>query len=139
MEGLHLDIYSKINQTCCVSHILFKKYYNRSFIYERKYTLETIKINGNAYLVECIPFEDRGEQDEDGYYDYYYKGYNLSFLSGKKIVKARIYDGEKIMSFFTNPLVAFGEDFKAIKVYVREEFGVNAFQFLDDTGYTKID
>jgi len=40
--------------------------------------MESIKINGNEYLISSIPFEDKSEQDEDGYYEYYYKGKHIS-------------------------------------------------------------
>ncbi|PEK66548.1 hypothetical protein CN590_16490, partial [Bacillus pseudomycoides] len=55
--------------------------------------MELININGDTYKMECIPFEDKSEQDEEGYYEYYYKGIYILFHSDKDIIKAKIYDG----------------------------------------------
>ena len=57
--------------------------------------MKSINVNGNIYYIESVPFEDKSEQDEEGYYEYFYKGVNLSFHSDKEIITARIYDKEK--------------------------------------------
>ena len=61
--------------------------------------MKSINVNGNIYYIESVPFEDKSEQDEEGYYEYFYKGVNLSFHSDKEIIKARIYDDEEIIYF----------------------------------------
>ncbi|KON25172.1 hypothetical protein AB163_04670 [Bacillus anthracis] len=86
------------------------------------------KKNRGIYYIESVPFEDKSEQDEEGYYEYFYKGVNLSFHSDKEIITARIYDKEKIIYFLKNPSLAFGKDFEAIKVYIIKEFAVNTFK-----------
>ncbi|ASI73552.1 MULTISPECIES: hypothetical protein [Bacillus] len=80
--------------------------------------MKSINVNGNIYYIESVPFEDKSEQNEEGYYEYFYKGVNLSFHSDKEIIKARIYDDEEIIYFLKNPFLAFGKDFEAIKVYI---------------------
>ncbi|AXO93333.1 hypothetical protein J8Y17_13150 [Bacillus cereus] len=92
--------------------------------------MKSINVNGNIYYIESVPFEDKSEQDEEGYYEYFYKGVNLSFHSDKEIITARIYDKEKIIYFLKNPSPAFGKDFEAIKVYIIKEFDVNTFKIL---------
>ncbi|WP_246277408.1 hypothetical protein [Neobacillus endophyticus] len=42
--------------------------------------MESIKIKGNVYFIDCIPFEDKSEKDENGYDEYYYKGKDIVFL-----------------------------------------------------------
>jgi hypothetical protein len=37
-------------------------------------------------------FEDAGEQDENGYYNYFYAGYAYRFVSGQEAFIARQYD-----------------------------------------------
>ncbi|MEN1937896.1 hypothetical protein AAIE21_20505 [Paenibacillus sp. 102] len=99
----------------------------------------SININGHAYKIECIPFEDKSEQDEEGYYEYYYKGIYILFHSDKDIIKAKIYDGEKVISFLKNPIFYFGEGFEMMKIYVTQEFGVNRFQYLGgEKGYVEL-
>ncbi|MED4651814.1 hypothetical protein [Bacillus pseudomycoides] len=101
--------------------------------------MELININGDTYKMECIPFEDKSEQDEEGYYEYYYKGIYISFHSDKDIIKAKIYDGEKTISFLKNPIPYFGEGIEAIKLYVTKEFGVTGFQYLGgEKGYVEL-
>ncbi|CAM3996182.1 hypothetical protein BAQ48_10805 [Bacillus luti] len=90
--------------------------------------MKSINVNGNIYHIESVPFEDKSEQDEEGYYEYFYKGVNLSFYSDKEIIKARIYDEEEIIYFLKNPSLAFGKDFEAIKVYIIKEYDVNKFK-----------
>ncbi|HDX9578608.1 TPA: hypothetical protein ROX88_002150 [Bacillus pseudomycoides] len=91
--------------------------------------MKSINIGGNICYIGCVPFEDKSEKNEEGYYEYYYKGVHILFHSDKKIIKARIYDGEEEIYFLRNPILAFGEDFEAIKGYVIKEFGVNKFMF----------
>jgi len=93
--------------------------------------LKSITINGNVYHIRCVPFEDKSEQDKDGNYEYYYKGRNISFCWDKECIEGRIYDGEEVISFFRNPILAFGEDFEALKVYLGREYGIRRFKFLD--------
>ncbi|MDM5188507.1 hypothetical protein QUF99_14635 [Bacillus sp. DX4.1] len=101
--------------------------------------MNSINVNGNIYYIECVPFEDKSEQDKEGYYEYFYKGIHISFHSDKEIIKATIYDGEDEIYFLRNPILAFGEDFEAIKVYVIKKFGVNRFKFLGgEKGYTEL-
>ncbi|KOS27647.1 hypothetical protein ADK18_12970 [Bacillus anthracis] len=90
--------------------------------------MKSINLNGNIYYIESVPFEDKSEQEKEGYYEYFYKGVNLSFHSDKEIITARIYDKEKIIYFLKNPSLAFGKDFEAIKVYIIKEFAVNTFK-----------
>jgi hypothetical protein len=42
-----------------------------------------------------------------------------------------MYDEEEVISFFQNPILAFGGDFEAIKVYLGKEYGIRRFRFLD--------
>ncbi|MDC2866368.1 hypothetical protein [Bacillus sp. BP-3] len=101
--------------------------------------MESVNISGNIYYIKCIPFKDKSEKNEEGYYEYYYKGINILFHSGKEIIKARIYDGEEEMSFLRNPILAFGEDFEAMKAHIIKKFGVNRFKFLGgEKGYTEL-
>ncbi|WP_144611868.1 hypothetical protein [Bacillus cereus] len=90
--------------------------------------MKSTYVNGTIYYIESVPFEDKSEQDEEGYYEYFYKGVNLSFHSDKEIITARIYDKEKIIYFLKNPSLAFGKDFEAIKIYIIKEFDVNTFK-----------
>ncbi|KOS27052.1 hypothetical protein ADK17_16455 [Bacillus anthracis] len=90
--------------------------------------MKSINLNGNIYYIESVPFEDKSEQEKEGYYEYFYKGVNLSFHSDKEIITARIYEKEKIIYFLKNPSLAFGKDFEAIKVYIIKEFAVNTFK-----------
>lgn len=62
--------------------------------------MKSINVNGTIYHIESVPFEDKSEQDEEGYYEYFYKG----------VIKARIYDEEEIIYFSKNPILAFGKD-----------------------------
>ncbi|HDR8093135.1 hypothetical protein JDS91_22395 [Bacillus cereus] len=80
--------------------------------------MKSTNVNGTIYYIESVPFEDKSEQDEEGYYEYFYKGVNLSFHSDK----------EKIIYFLKNPSLAFGKDFEAIKIYIIKEFDVNTFK-----------
>ncbi|HDR7850078.1 TPA: hypothetical protein QCY30_004851 [Bacillus toyonensis] len=91
--------------------------------------MKSINVNGNIYHIECVPFEDKSEQDEEGYYEYFYKGVNLSFHSDKETIKARIYDGEEVIYFFRNPILTFDIDFEAIKVYIIKEYNVKKLRF----------
>lgn len=61
--------------------------------------MKSINVNGAIYHIESVPFEDKSEQDEEGYYEYFYKGVNVSFHSDKEVIKARIYDEEEIIYF----------------------------------------
>jgi len=88
-------------------------------------------INKNVYHISCVPFEDKSEQDKDGNYEYYYKGRNISFCRDKEWVEGRMYDEEEVISFFQNPILAFGGDFEAIKMYLGKEYGIRRFRFLD--------
>ncbi|MCC2342163.1 MULTISPECIES: hypothetical protein [Bacillus cereus group] len=90
--------------------------------------MKSINVNGTIYYIESVPFEDKSEQDEEGYYEYFYKGVNLSFHSDNETITARIYDKEKIIYFLKNPSLAFGKDFEAIKIYITKEFDVNTFK-----------
>ncbi|PEP04948.1 hypothetical protein [Bacillus wiedmannii] len=90
--------------------------------------MKSTNVNGTIYYIESVPFEDKSEQDEEGYYEYFYKGVNLSFHSDKEIITARIYDKEKIIYFLKNSSLAFGKDFEAIKIYIIKEFDVNTFK-----------
>ena len=61
------------------------------------------------------------------------------FHSDKDIIKAKIYDGEKTISFLKNPIPYFGEGIEAIKLYVTKEFGVTDFQYLGgEKGYVEL-
>lgn len=102
--------------------------------------MDSIKVNGNVYHIDCISFEDKSEPDEDGYYEYFYKGIYITFRLDKGIFKARIYEGEEIISFFKNPLLTFGQDFEALKAYLIEKFCVKRFKYLDsEKGYGYIE
>ncbi|PFJ46037.1 hypothetical protein COI99_26500 [Bacillus cereus] len=90
--------------------------------------MKSINVNGNIYHIECVSFEDKSEQDEEGYYEYFYKGVNLSFHSDKETIKARIYDGEQVIYFLENPIFALYKDFEAIKVYIIKEYDVKKFK-----------
>ncbi|HDR3494300.1 hypothetical protein [Bacillus wiedmannii] len=90
--------------------------------------MKSINVNGTIYYIESVPFEDKSGQDEEGYYEYFYKGVNLSFHSDNETITARIYDKEKIIYFLKNPSLAFGKDFEAIKIYIIKEFDVNTFK-----------
>lgn len=93
--------------------------------------MESLIINGNVYHIRYVPFEDKSEQDKDGNYEYYYKGRNISICWDKECIEGRMYDEEEVISFFQNPVLAFGGDFEAIKVYLGREYGIRRFKFLD--------
>ncbi|WIG44755.1 hypothetical protein [Bacillus toyonensis] len=90
--------------------------------------MKSINVHGNIYHIECVPFEDKSEQDEEGYYEYFYKGVNLSFYSDKETIKARIYDREEVIYFLKNPILTLDKDFEAIKVYIIKEYDVKKFK-----------
>lgn len=93
--------------------------------------MESLIINGNVYHIRCVPFEDKSEQDKNGNYEYYYKGRNISFCRDTECVKGRMYEGEEIISFFQNPILAFGKDFEKVKAYLGREYGIKRFKFLN--------
>ncbi|WP_459502758.1 hypothetical protein [Bacillus sp. C1] len=98
-----------------------------------------INSNGKTYKIECIPFEDKGEQDEEGYYEYYYTGIRILFYLDKEIITARMYDGETVISFSKNPILIFGEEFEAMRKYIVQEFGVTRFKYLGgENGYIEL-
>ncbi|MFF2883536.1 hypothetical protein [Bacillus toyonensis] len=90
--------------------------------------MKSINVNGNIYHIECIPFEDKSEQDEEGYYEYFYKGVYLLFHSDKETIKTRIYDGEEVIYFLKNPVLALDKDFEEMKVYIIKEYDVKKFK-----------
>ncbi|MEC2078542.1 hypothetical protein [Metabacillus fastidiosus] len=90
-----------------------------------------LELNGDVYYVEVIPFEDKSEKDDTGQYEYYYKGKYLLFRSEKEMIRARIYDGEDVISFSKNPACIFGKDLEKLKEYLKEKYGVKKFGFLN--------
>jgi hypothetical protein len=74
--------------------------------------MKILSDNGNLYEVSIVPFEDKSEPDENGHYEYYYSGINISFKLENKLIQARKYDDEDVISFFKNPYDFFGEDKK---------------------------
>lgn len=93
--------------------------------------MESLIINGNVYHIRCVPFEDKSEQDKARNYEYYYKGRNISVCWDKECIGGRMYDEEDAISFFQNPIFAFGEDFQEVKRYLGKEYGIRRFKFLD--------
>ncbi|MGD7008593.1 hypothetical protein [Metabacillus sp. 84] len=81
--------------------------------------------------MDWVDFEDKSERDEDGLYEYYHKGIHLIFYRDKELIKARIYDDEQSISFMSNPILAFGEEYEGIIQYICEKFEVNKINHLD--------
>lgn len=46
--------------------------------------MKSINVNGNIYYIESVPFEDKSEQDEEGYYEYFTKESIYRFTRTKK-------------------------------------------------------
>lgn len=95
-------------------------------------------MNGNLYYIEVIPFEDKSEKDDTGQYEYYYKGKHLLFHSEKEVIRARIYEGEDVISFSKNPALIFGENLEKLKEYLNEEYGMKKLGFLHKEGLSYV-
>ncbi|MED4399890.1 hypothetical protein ABET41_09990 [Metabacillus fastidiosus] len=90
-----------------------------------------MEFSGNLYYIEVIPFEDKSEKDDTGSYEYYYKGKHLLFRSEKERIRARIYEGEDVISFSKNPALIFGKDLEKLKAYLNKKYGMKKIRFLN--------
>jgi hypothetical protein len=97
-------------------------------------------------------FEDAGERDANGYYDYYYSGVIYRFVFPSRILVARRYDdtiGEA--SFLRSESVPDGtpamfteipyrdREFREAVAHLRHSEGIEVVQVLLSRGYVQID
>ncbi|KYG27335.1 hypothetical protein ACU3L3_08060 [Priestia endophytica] len=91
--------------------------------------MKYLTLNGESYYIEVTHFEDKSEQDEEGYYEYYYEGKDVSFDSKTMSINCRIYDDEKEIGYLSKrPNYALGEDVKILKAYLHKEYNVKRFK-----------
>ncbi|MFP7483514.1 hypothetical protein SFC65_05080 [Priestia filamentosa] len=90
--------------------------------------MKSITLNGELYYFEVTHFEDKSEQDEEGSYEYYYSGKDISFDSKTMSINGRIYDEKEIGHLSKRPNFALGEDVKILKAYLHKEYGVKRFK-----------
>ena len=91
--------------------------------------MKYLTLNGESYYIEVTHFEDKSEQDEEGYYEYYYEGKDVSFDSKTMSINCRIYDDEKEIGHLSKrPNFALGEDVKILKAYLHKEYNVKRFK-----------
>ena len=110
----------------------------------------------SSFLVHARPFEDVGEENESGTFDFHYVGTLFDFDFGSKIYVVRQYDespeeasllglkqGEKQVSklFDSVPYsVPYKDgDFAAVASYLRQEQGIKSLQVLTRRGYEQVD
>lgn len=94
-------------------------------------------------------FEDAGEQDANGFYDYYYSGVVYRFVFPGREFKARRYDDEpgvaSFLGYATGRSRSFAEipyddpEFRLAAAYLRDTLGADRVNVLLPDGYVPVD
>ncbi|MGG3800579.1 hypothetical protein, partial [Metabacillus fastidiosus] len=66
------------------------------------------------------------------------RSFTLLFRSEKEVIRARIYEGEDVISFSKNPALVFGKDLEKLKEYLNEKYGMKKLSFLHKEGSSYI-
>ena len=86
-------------------------------------------------------FDDVGELDASGFYDYAYRGYNYEIALGERIFKVRTYDDEPGVAMVHQPTNARTcSDARQLVQFLIETLGCTGVKFYaPDGGYRLVD
>jgi hypothetical protein len=79
-------------------------------------------------------FDDVGEMDADGFYEYVYRGYNYQIAAGDDVFGVRIYDDEPHVALINPPNARTHREAKPLVDFIVANLGCSQVKFLAPSG-----